>query len=136
MEVKEHMRIIRFFETQDGGSRFEEVEVPFPQANADNFGHTLRSTKAFNPVDAFMADLPTGVDQDWHVAPNRQLVIVLKGVLEVQTTDGEKRRWKAGEMFMADDPHGKGHQTRVIEGPVQLLFLRVPEDFRLQTWVG
>jgi quercetin dioxygenase-like cupin family protein len=62
-------------------------------------------------------------------------VIVLRGLLEVQTTDGEKRRWNAGEMFMAD-PHGRGHQTRVIEGPVQLLFLRLPEDFRLQAWLG
>jgi quercetin dioxygenase-like cupin family protein len=86
-------------------------------------------------LNAIIADLPHGVDQDWHVAPNRQFVIVLMGVLEVQTTDGEKRRWNAGDMFMADDPHGKGHQTRVIEGPAQLLFLRVPDDFRLQEWI-
>lgn len=69
------------------------------------------------------------------MAPNRQLVIVLKGVLEVQTMDGEKRRWGAGEMFMADDPRGKGHQTHVIEGPAQLLFLRVSDDFRVQEWI-
>ena len=61
---------------------------------------------------------------------------MLKGLLEEQTTDGEKRRWNAGEIFMAaDEPHGKGHQTRVIEGPAQLLFLRVPDDFRFQEWL-
>ena len=53
----------------------------------------------------------------------------------MQTTDGEKRRWSAGGMFLADDPRGQGHQTRVIEGPAQLLFLRVPNDFRVQEWI-
>ena len=60
---------------------------------------------------------------------------MLKGLLEEQTTDGEKRRWNAGEIFMADEPHGKGHQTRVIEGPAQLLFRRVPDGFSFQEWL-
>ena len=60
---------------------------------------------------------------------------MLKGLLEEQTTDGEKRRWNAGEIFMADEPHGKSHQTPIIEGPAQLLFLRVPDDFRFQEWL-
>ena len=60
---------------------------------------------------------------------------MLKGPLEEQTTDGEKRRWNAGEIFMADEPRRKGHQTRVIEGPAQFLFLRVPDDFRFQEWL-
>jgi hypothetical protein len=135
-QVEEYMRLIRFFETEDGGSRFEEVDVPFPQATKDEIGHVLQATKAFNPSSAFIADLPSGLNQDWHVAPNRQFVIVLRGLLEVQTTDGEKRRWKSGEIFMADDLHGKGHQTRAIEGSVQLLFLRVPNEFRLMEWLG
>jgi quercetin dioxygenase-like cupin family protein len=129
------MRIIRFFDTPDGGSRFEEVDIAFPQPYTDEFGYTYHLTKPFNPLNAIIADLPHGLEQDWHVAPNRQLVIVLRGVLEVQTTDSEKRRWSAGGMFLADDPRGKGHQTRVIEGPAQLLFLRVPDDFRVQEWI-
>jgi len=129
------MRIIRFFDTPDGGSRFEEVDIAFPQPFTDEYGNTYHLTKSFSVPNAVIADLPHGLDQDWHVAPNRQLVIVLKGVLEVQTTDGEKRRWGVGEMFMADDPRGQGHQTRVIEGPAQLLFLRVSDDFRVQEWI-
>ena len=129
------MRIIRFFETPDGGSRFEEVDVVFPHERKDEFGHTLHLSKPFNPLNAIITELPRALDQDWHVAPNRQFVIVLSGMLEVQTTDGEKRRWNAGGMFMADDTRGKGHQTRVIQGPAQLLFLRVPDDFPLQDWI-
>lgn len=129
------MRIVRFFDTPDGGSRFEEVDIAFPQPFTDEYGSTYHLTKPFTVPNAVIAELPHGPDQDWHVAPNRQLVFVLSGVLEVQTTEGEKRRWSADGMFMADDLHGKGHQTRVIEGPAQLLFLRVPDDFRVQEWV-
>lgn len=129
------MRIIRFSETTDGGSRFEEVELTFPQPYTDEFGNVYQLTKPFVPASAILADLPHGLDQDWHVAPNRQIVIVLTGVIEVETTDGETRRWSPGGMFMADDPRGKGHRTRVVQGPAKLLFMRVPEDFRVQEWI-
>jgi hypothetical protein len=130
------MRIIRFFDTPDDGSRFEEVDISFPQPYTDEYGNTYHLTKPFSAANAIIADLPHGLDQDWHIAPNRQIVVVLKGVLEVQTTDGEKRQWGAGGMFMADDRRGKGHQTRVLEGPAQLLFIRVSDDFRLTEWIG
>jgi quercetin dioxygenase-like cupin family protein len=129
------MRIIRFSETPEGGSRFEEVELTFPQPFTDEFGNVYQLTKPFAPASAIVADLPDGLDQDWHVAPNRQIVIVLTGVLEVETTDGETRRWSAGGIFMADDPRGKGHRTRVIEGPAKLMFMRVPDEFRVEEWI-
>ena len=129
------MRITRFFDTPDGGSRFEEVELTFPTPHTDEFGNVYQLTKVFFPENAILADMPHGLDQDWHVAPNRQIVIVLSGLLEVETTDGEMRRWSAGGMFMADDPRGKGHRTRVLEGPAKLVFVRVPDDFRVQDWI-
>src|ERR1044072_6851843 len=111
------MRIVRFFETPDGGSRFEDIDLTVRQPHPDEFDNVYQLTKAFVPENAILADLPHGLDQDWHVAPNRQIVIVLTGLLEVETTDGETRRWSPGGMFMADDPRGKGHRTRVLEGP-------------------
>jgi quercetin dioxygenase-like cupin family protein len=130
------MRITRFFETPDGGSRFEEVDLAIPQPHTDQFGNTYHLSKPLTPLNGVIVELPHGLDQDWHVAPNRQIVFVLRGVLEVQTTDGEKRQWRAGGMFMADDPRGKGHQTRVVEGPAQLLFLRMSDDFGFKKWIG
>lgn len=129
------MRIIRFFETPEGGSRFEEFEIPFPQPYTDEFGNVYTLSKRLAPESAVLVDLPAGLDQDWHVAPNRQLVAVLTGVLEVETTDGETRRWSSGGLFMADDTRGKGHRTRVLEGPAKLLFLRLPDEFPLKEWV-
>lgn len=121
------MKLIRFHENAEHVTRFQQRTVAFPQSHT-NAGHTFQLSAAFT-ADAIMAELPVGLDQDWHVAPARQFVIVLSGLLEVETNDGEIRRWSAGGMFMADDTRGQGHRTRVIEGPVRLMFLRVAPDF-------
>ena len=41
-------------------------------------------TKSFSALNVVTADLSHGLDRDWHVAPNRQIVIVLKGVLAIE----------------------------------------------------
>jgi quercetin dioxygenase-like cupin family protein len=128
------MKIIRFVETSEGGSCFEEIDIPFPQPYVDEFGNTYHLTRPFSS-SAVIADLPQGLNQDWHVAPSRQIVIVLTGRLEVEVTDGEVRRWGPGDMFMADDSAGKGHRTRIIEGPAKLFFLRLADDFRPEEWM-
>lgn len=125
------MRITRFSTTREGGSVFEEIELNFPLSREDDFGHTLHSTQPFGPESALFVELPAGLDQGWHNAPDRQLVLVLDGEIEVETTDGERRRWRSGEVFLADDVQGKGHLTRTIGGPARVLFVVVPHDFEL-----
>ena len=115
-------------------ARFEQVEVQFPDASSDEEGNSYRLTRAIAARDAMFVELPKGFAQDWHNAPSRQFVLVMAGVLEVETTDRKKRQWRAGEVFLADDVHGQGHQTRVLEGPVRLLFVRLPEDFDVKRW--
>lgn len=127
------MRIVRFTDTPEGGSRFEELEVALPQPYTDEFGNTYQLSRAFG-AEGVVVELPAGLDQDWHVAPNRQLVALLSGRIEVETTDGEVRRWGPGGLFLADDTRGKGHRTRVTEGPAALLFLRLAADFRPEEW--
>lgn len=127
------MKIVRFVTTPDGGSRFEEIDIAFPQSREDEFGNTYRLTRAV-AANGVIAELPHGLDQDWHVAPDRQIVVVLVGRLEVETTDGQVLRWGPGDMFMADDRGGKGHRTRILEGPAKLLFLRLADDFDPAEW--
>lgn len=127
------MRIIRFVDTPEGGSRFEELDVPFSQPGVDEFGNTYHTSRAFRSEGAIV-DLPDGIEQDWHVAPNRQIVIVMAGRLEVETTDGQVRHWGPGDICIADDSKGKGHRTRVTEGPARLLFLRLADDFSPEEW--
>ena len=61
--------------------------------------------------------MPEGLNQDWHPASRRQLVIVLSGTVEVEASGGTKHRWSNGEMFLADDVGSRGYRTRTIGGP-------------------
>lgn len=130
------MEVIRFFETPDGGSTFETHTLTFPTPFTDAYGNVYGLSPSFDVASAIFAELPEELDQHWHGAPNRQLVVVLTGRLEVETSDGQIRRWGPGNMFMADDTAGQGHKTRVLEGPAKLLFLRVAADFKIAELVG
>lgn len=127
------MKITRFRATPDGGSCFDDLDIAFPDSKTDDFGHVLALSRAFD-ANGMLVKLPADLDQDWHNAPNRQFVIVLDGVVEVETTDGAVRQARRGEMFMADDTVGQGHRTRAPAGPATLMFIRVPDDFDLSAW--
>jgi quercetin dioxygenase-like cupin family protein len=128
------MKLIRFHTTADGGSRFQEVEVPINQPRPDNFGFTLMQSNAWPSSSIRFVELPAGLDQSWHHAPARQIVVVLRGEIEVGTSDGEKRRCAAGQAFIADDLTGKGHLTRTLGGPATVMFVQLPEHFDFDRW--
>ena len=128
------MRITRFISTEDGGSRFTEIDIPVAQPMKDADGHTLLLSNAYTSPNVRFAELPAGMSQTWHNAPARQIVVVLSGVLEVSTTDGQTRQWRAGEAFLADDVTGKGHLTRTIGGATQVMFAPLPSGFSVEKW--
>jgi hypothetical protein len=128
------VNITRFVATADGGSRFEDIEIPMPNAREDAAGHTLLSSNAYTSPGLRFVELPEGMSQAWHQAPARQIVVVLSGTLEVMTTDDAVRRWSAGEAFIAADVTGQGHETRTLDGPVRVLFAPLSETFSMETW--
>lgn len=128
------MQIQHFYATADGGSCFGEIEIALANARVDGFGHTIAFSTPFASPRVSLVELPPGLDQDWHGAPERQLVFVLEGIVEVETTDGETRRWGRGECFLADDTSGRGHRTRTLDGRAVVLFAPIAADFALETW--
>ena len=128
------MKITRFYATEDGGSRFQEIELPVNLERLDAFGNLMHQSNAFTSPSVRFVELPRGLDQSWHHAPARQIVFVLSGVVEVGTSDNEKRRWSAGAAFIPDDLTGKGHLTRVLEGHALLAFIELPSDFDFDRW--
>jgi cupin domain len=128
------MKVTRFRATTEGGSRFEEIEIPINQPRPDEFGHTLMQSNAWPSPAVRFVELPAGLDQPWHHAPASQIVIVLSGELEVGTSDGEKRRATSGQAFIADDLTGKGHVTKVVGGPARVVFVQLPANFDFAHW--
>lgn len=62
--------------------------------------------------------------------------MVLSGTLETVTSDGEKRIRAPGQAFIADDLTGKGHQSKLIDGPGKLMFIVLPPNFDLERWAA
>lgn len=125
------MKIARFIPAPDGGSQSVEADIPIDNAATDAFGHLIRRSAVLPAQSAMLSEMPEGLNQDWHPASRRQLVVVLSGTVEVETSDGSTKRWSGGEMFVADDAGSRGHRTRTIGGPARVLFVHLPPDFAL-----
>jgi quercetin dioxygenase-like cupin family protein len=134
MEVP--MKFIRFYATNDGESRFQDVEVPLPHATPDSSGGKIQQSNENPSASVQFVQLPQGLDQSWHHAPVRQMGLILSGVVEVQTSDNQKRQFRPGEGFIADDLTGKGHQTRAVGGAAALAIIRMSPTFDFGKWSG
>ena len=67
----------------------------------------------------------TSRTNDWHPSPGRVYVFTLSGGLEIEVSDGTKRRIGPGDIVIAEDPEGEGHITREI-GPEPRVSIYVP----------
>ena len=122
------MKIVRFASAPDGGSQFVEVDLPIDNASTDAWGHTARRSATLPAQSTMVTEMPEGFYQDWHPASRRQLLIVLSGTLEVETSEGKKHRCGSGEVFLADDVGSRGHRTRTIGGPARVFFVHLPPE--------
>lgn len=89
---------IRLWTGPDGRSHVERTTLPLEAAQPAQ--------------DVRIAESPPGSALDWHVAPHRQIVITLSGVLEFVTRDGETFRLGPGDLLLAEDTAGSGHRWR------------------------
>jgi hypothetical protein len=71
----------------DGVSQFVEVDLPVDNASTDAWGHTARRSAILPAQSTMVTEMPEGRYQDWHPASRRQLLVVLSGTLEVETSD-------------------------------------------------
>jgi len=115
-------RVIRVYATPDGESRIQDLVI------SDDAGPA--------PITRMTAGVYRGsgaTAPDWHTAPRRQFAINMTGELEVEITDGTRRRIGAGDLVFLEDLTGRGHVTRAL-GPITNLFLHVPDDFDIVAW--
>lgn len=122
------MKIVRFASASDGGSQFVELDFTIDNASTDAWGHTAHRSAVLPAQSAMVTEMPEGLYQDWHPASRRQLLFVLSGTLEVETSDGKKHRCSSGDVFLADDVGSSGHRSRTIGGPARVLFVHLPPE--------
>jgi hypothetical protein len=119
----EEATVVRIYATPDGGSRVEELTIS-PDAKPVDI---MRMTASVYRGSGARAP-------DWHTAPRKQFAINMTGELEVEVTDGTRRRI-ASDLVYLEDLTGKGHVTRAL-GPISNVFLHVPDDFDVVAWAA
>lgn len=102
--------ITRIYSNANGDSQFEDIEVPLQSAGTIGF---LSETTCVSGI-IFREVEPT-YDYNFHNAPQRQYIILLDGGVEIETSSGQKRIFKAGEVLLAEDTSGKGHRSKNVE---------------------
>src|SRR4051812_31133989 len=114
-------KVVRVYTTPDGGSRVEEVTI---SPDAKPIPVTRMTAGAYRGSGARAPD--------WHNAPRKQFAINMTGELEVELTDGTRRKI-GSELVFLEDTTGKGHVTRAL-GPITNVFIHVPDDFDVVAW--
>ena len=94
-------------------------------------GNTAHRSAVLPAQSTMVTKMPEGLYQDWHPATRRQLLFVLSGTLEIETSDGKKHRCSSGDVFLADDVGSRGHRSRTIGGPARVLFVHLPAEANL-----
>jgi len=120
--VKGYTRIVS---TDDGGSKFEDAALQLTEQQV---------AEGVPPMFVGGLSSPAGVvflrsaafDSDPHPAPRKQWVVMLRGAIELEVSDGTRRRFEPGDLVLVTDTTGSGHVTVAMgDPPLEALF--VPE---------
>lgn len=104
------MKVTRIYADDAGESHFADDEISL--FDHGDIGHL---SEAIAAKEVIFRRTDPDYDYDWHVAPARQYVVLLDGLIEIETSDGERRRFGGGDVLLVEDTTGKGHRSRHVE---------------------
>jgi quercetin dioxygenase-like cupin family protein len=102
------IRCVRLWTGQDGASHVQIGRLDIqPGRNNDLVSGAVATSHVT------VEETPGGGTLAWHTAPVRQLVVTLSGTLLFSTRDGEEFTLRPGDVLLAEDTVGSGHQWRL-----------------------
>lgn len=108
------IRCVRLWTGVDGNSHFRDGSLDItPGRNNDLVSTAMAATHAT------VEEMAGGAALAWHTAPVRQLVVTLSGTLIFTTRDGEEFTLRPGDVLLAEDTAGSGHQWRLSRAPIR-----------------
>ncbi|MGN6342354.1 MAG: hypothetical protein ACTHML_15375 [Ginsengibacter sp.] len=114
--------VTRIYSDGEGDSHFEDVTIPLTDA-----GSIGKLSTGIAAKEIIFREVAPSYDYDFHNAPQKQYIILLDGEIEIETSLGNKRTFKPGEVLLVEDTTGKGHKTRNLQ-PIQRksVFITLP----------
>lgn len=102
--------ITRIYSDTKGESHFEDFKLPLSEAGEIGF-----LSEGIPAKEVVFRKVKPSYDYDFHNAPQKQFIILLDGEIEIETSLGEKRTFKGGDILLMEDTQGKGHKTRNLQ---------------------
>jgi hypothetical protein len=123
--VTDAARFTRVVATADGGSAFEEDALPLEErAVAEGTPPMFAALLSPAPPSAVIYLRSNDFDSEPHPAPRRQWVVMLRGAIEVEVSDGSRHIFQPGDLLLVEDVTGRGHTTYTVgEPPFEALFV-------------
>jgi len=117
---------IRLYTDANGVSHFSKETLPLaPVAGGQGMEGTLAVNRIGDVKGVMFAQLKAGATEDWHIAPRRQFMVCVQGIVEITASDGQKQRLTPGQFMLLEDTTGKGHITHAA-GSEDHVALAVP----------
>ena len=115
-------QVTRIYSDSNGDSHFEDIEIRLAEA-----GSVGRLSQELPVKGIVFREVEPSYDWNFHTAPQKQYIILLDGEIEIETSLGDKRVFKAGEVLLVEDTAGKGHKTRNLQ-PIKRksIFITLP----------
>ncbi len=114
--------ITRVYSDENGDTRFEEISIPLKDA-----GEIGKLSEGMPVSSVIFREVEPAYDYDFHNAPQKQYLILIDGEIEIETTLGEKRQFKAGDVLLLEDTEGKGHRTKNLKPEKRKsIFITIP----------
>jgi quercetin dioxygenase-like cupin family protein len=120
------VRIVRIYSNASGESAIEIREVPMSGPRP--------MSASFQAGGLFFRETAEGFVQDLHNAPRRQLIFLTSGILELESSGGERYVCRPGDLIFAEDTQGKGHITRSLRDTRGFVHVAMPDDFDVTAW--
>ncbi len=104
------VKVTKVYNDSNGDSHFKDMEI-----NLEEKGTIGSLSDRIPAKEVIFRTVKPSYDYDFHNAPQRQFIILLDGEIEIETSLGEKRMFKGGDILLMEDTEGKGHKTRNLQ---------------------
>ena len=115
------MKVTRVYTDKSGETHFEDVDIQLEDFHDD----IIKMSKPVKATDMAFSTFSGALSESWHTAPRKQAIIILDGKVDLEVSDGTKRRFCSGHVIVLEDTTGKGHTTHSVDG-----------KSREEVWVG
>jgi hypothetical protein len=115
------MKVTRVYTDKSGETHFEDVDIQLEDFHDD----IIKMSKPVKATDMAFSTFSGALAESWHTAPRKQTIIILDGKVDLEVSDGTKRRFCSGHVIVLEDTTGKGHTTHSVDG-----------KSREEVWVG